>query len=154
MENKHIDSQTLKKFHSHQLGESASLALLEHVSQCTYCAALFAESFHDEMLVAPPRNLKEQILIEVSRTKPLSPKSQLFFYSLRVCAGMCGALFLLFTSFWNKPVLSYPIEKPSVSFDFLENVNTSLSDFTFQINETMNSFVTNQTTITGGNYND
>lgn len=154
MENKHITQEILYQYHHNQLSSTDTITFLDHVSQCTYCADKLAASFEQEMLIAAPRNLKERVLIEAERTKSAPAKKQFFFYSLRVCTAMCGALFLLFTSFTSSALPDLETQTNSVSSSFFEEVDSSLNNITQQINEKMNSFVKNQQFKNGGNYND
>lgn len=142
MEKQHITWEQLSKYHANQLLPDEELALLSHISKCTYCADLYAESFQrSSMLLPAPKNLKDSILVEVKHTKTVSSKKQFFFYSLRVCTAMCGALFLLFsahpeysTTFQNKVTIETETIQPS----FLDEVKDSIQDFTFTINEKVN----------------
>ena len=157
MENKHINKELLRKYHTNQLSPTETNAILTHISECTYCADLFAESFleHDRIISAP-KNLKESILVEVSKKKHDSTKRQLFFYSMRVCTAMCGALFLLFSSFWKDAMItSAPVTfTESRTESFFDTINDSMSQFTYEINDKMNLFSTKQPTNHGGNIDD
>ena len=157
MENKHINKEQLMKYHTNQLSVEETNTLLKHISECTYCADLFAESFLLHNMVIPaPKNLKESILVEVKNSKVASSKRQFFFYSFRVCTAMCGALFLLFSSFWsNETITSTPNNPNTISNSFLDNVNESMNEFTYQVNEKMNTFMFDKKlNKNGGNNND
>lgn len=157
MEHNHTNKEQLHNYHTNQLSVEETNALLEHISQCTYCADLFAASFLEEnRIISAPKNLKEGILVEVNNAKEHSSKRQLFFYSFRVCTAMCGALFLLFSSFWSNETISSPQKySHTVSSSFLDNMNKSMNEITYQINDKMNTFMSDKNLYkNGGNNND
>ncbi len=159
MENKHINKELLNRYHNNQLSSEETASLLKHISECTYCADLFAESFiENDCIIPAPKTLKESILVHVAKKKSNASKRQLFFYSMRVCTAMCGALFLLFSTSWKDAMIS---NSPSTYTDagadtFMDNMNESMFQFTNQINETMNTLIYNKQIKNndGGNNND
>ncbi|MFA9465197.1 MAG: hypothetical protein ACERKN_13015 [Velocimicrobium sp.] len=153
----HINKKLLNQYHANELTTDETSQLLEHISHCTYCADLFAESFSEYNRILPaPKNLKESILFQVSKNKEATTHRQFFFYSLRVCTAMCGALFLLFSSFWNpSTILPTPVYTQSYSETFLNHMNDSMNEFTEQVNDKMNRFIIDEPqTNNGGKIND
>lgn len=155
MNNPHMNKELLNRFHDNNLSDNEIISLLDHISKCTYCADAFAASFHDENLFKAPKNLKEQVLINAQSIR-VFPRRQLFFYSLRVCAAMCGALFILFSTMTMDSSISRQFTIPkrpaaeyqAKTFSFMEDLNESMNQFTYRINEKMNNFVKNTTNKT------
>ncbi len=168
MVNEHITKEMLKAFHEKRLKSKEQQCLLEHISHCTYCASMFASSFTEETLLTAPRTIKEEVFAQVEKLRP-SPKRQLFFYSLRVSAAMCGALLILFATtripdtiapnFISNHSISETVDSISDTEDsisdtanlsftkepgLLEGLNLSLNKLTYQIDEKMNSFVSSE----------
>ncbi len=159
MDNQHIKKDQLKMYHKNQLSLEETDSLLTHISECTYCADLFAASFiENDCIIPAPKTLKESILLHVKKKKSNATKRQLFFYSMRVCTAMCGALFLLFSSSWKDAMISNTLSTyTNANADtIMDTMNESIFQFTDQINETMNMFIFNKhiTNNNGGNNND
>ena len=159
MDNQHINKEQLKMYHKNQLSLEETDSLLTHISECTYCADLFAASFiENDCIVPAPKPLKESILFHIAKKKSNATKRQLFFYSMRVCTAMCGALFLLFSSSWKDAMMSNPpyTYTDAKTDSFVNTMNESMFQFTNQINETMNTFIFNKQIKNndGGNHND
>lgn len=143
---KHLTQEALEAFHNNQLDKDSYLQLLEHTSHCTYCADLFAASFHQARQLSAPPQLKENILLKASRTRILKPvlpwnvqkNRQLFFYSLKVCAAMCGALMIMVSSM----NVSYDRQDSAPVHSILEDINSSMRGISDKMNQQMNSFIT------------
>lgn len=143
METQHINRDLLKKYHANLLSTEENRRLLEHTGKCICCADLFAASFTENNGLMPaPKNLKNGILLEASRKKELFARRQWFFYSMRVCTAMCGALFLLFSSTWKDAAISPAdnISSSSQMDSILNNVQESMDSFTIQLHEKINAF--------------
>lgn len=161
MNNPHINKELLDRFHDNMLTGNETISLLDHISKCTYCADVFASSFQNEKMLHAPSNLRESILLKTHDIR-VFPRRQLFFYSLRVCAAMCGALFILFSAANGGPNIKEQITIPQKtaaqsqqdSPSFIEELNNSLNRLTLRINERMNDFVTNKPNDTEVNNND
>lgn len=149
-DNKHITKEELTKFHNNELSDQKLAAFLQHITECTYCADQFAESF-EPVLISAPVNLKEQILTAKRPFKQLSAKKQFFLYSTKVCVAMCGALILLFTiSFSSIPdIQAQNRKKEAIQTEtewkakkaFTTSINTSMDAFATRINNRMSSIV-------------
>jgi hypothetical protein len=102
----HISPEMLTQFHKNELSKEDYFMVLEHISNCTYCADLFAQSFDENQLIQAPHYLKDSIMEKAEKQVKLplpsisriSRRKQLLFYSLKVCAATLGALMLLFFS--------------------------------------------------------
>lgn len=155
--NLHVTKEQLEKFHTNQLSLVETTNLMQHISQCTYCADQFAESFESHTIHAPA-NLKEEILVKAEKkiqlNKPMqkiSAQKQFFLYSTKVCAAMCGALVLLFTSsFQSTPNIEMKSKVPLPTVkeqtytpkkSILSSINSSLNQFTVTMNGHINSIM-------------
>lgn len=161
MNNPHINKELLDRFHDNKLTGNETISLLDHISKCTYCADVFASSFQNKRLLHTPANLRESILLKTQDMR-VFPRRQLFFYSLRVCAAMCGALFILFSAANGGPGIKEQITIPQKAVSqsqqqspsFMEELNNSLNQLAVRINERMNDFVTAKPNDTEVNNND
>ena len=145
----HITKEQLAAFHNNQLSQDETSKILEHIAHCTYCSDLFAESFQPYAIIKAPPGLKESILTKTKRKHntislihwKTSKNRQMFFYSLKVCAAMCGALLIMFTSMRvdmekNNYVTK---ERPTLNMGVLESLNSTMRDYYKTIdNETVN----------------
>lgn len=155
--NLHVTKEQLEQFHTNQLSLEETTDLMQHISQCTYCADRLAESFESHTIHAPA-NLKEEILIKAEKKiqlntplQKISAQKQFFLYSTKVCAAMCGALVLLFTSSFQstqniemKSKVPLPIEQEqtySPKESILSSINSSLNQFTVTMNGHINSIM-------------
>lgn len=83
--------------------EQQSLEYLESITKRDFDLELFADQIESSYMISAPMDLKASILKEAARpevqleikTRKLSRKAQLFYYSLKVGTAVAGALFLL-----------------------------------------------------------
>lgn len=153
-DNPHINKDELERFHGNRLTEEEKLELLGHISNCTFCADQFAQSF-TKILCPAPANLKERILIrtEAETEKRLrnrfffgmgsSKKLSFYLYTAKVCAAMCGALVILCS------ITFTPLQSPTASISlsdghssFITELNAATNWIAQSINSHMNSLVT------------
>lgn len=142
----HISDESFRAFQENRLSASELKEILEHTSHCTFCADRLAKSFEEASLYRAPKNFKEAILtkteppVQAPKFPGLTMRQQLFFYSTKICVAMGIVLFILFTlpvnENFNKPVLPER-QKPSVT----EQLNNSLNQAAYSINEKMNEFL-------------
>lgn len=150
----HVTEEQLQSFFEHTMDSKLELQLLEHVSQCTMCAAYLADCLEHKPLLALPNNLKEELNNEIIKQSSLQTnlkkepftikqlKMQLFLYSIRVGIAMCIALFLLFSSNKIPIIQETAILKLTQFYDaneqetaaFIENFSYSVEQLTDKIN--------------------
>lgn len=83
----------------HELTEE----MLHHITECDYCADLFADYTQDHMLLSAPPDMAEAILKRsrqldvhmIAKSNELSKKMQLILYSLKVGAAALAAIMLI-----------------------------------------------------------
>lgn len=86
-----------------KLNDKQPLEYLEAMTKRDFDLELFADQIESEYGISAPRDLKASILKEAARpeiqlevkTRELSRKAQLFFYTLKVGTAVAGALLLL-----------------------------------------------------------
>ena len=108
MGNNHIDQEIMERFLNGHTTEEEKIEIFTHASSCEFCSERLMMLCEREQPMAMPRNLKESILMGTKRIIPRSPKKQFWFYSIKVCAAMCAALIILFTSSAGETSLREP----------------------------------------------
>jgi hypothetical protein len=147
----HVTKEMLDAFHKNQLSDDDYMQVLEHTAKCTYCASLFAASFDQDRIIKAPPGLKESILTKANKRTIPSPslpwknskRRQMFIYSLKVCAAMCGALLIMISSMRiDLQEVNFDQQSKTTEFHFWDDLNDSMKSFSDGINEKMNSIVT------------
>lgn len=95
----HTDSEKLKLLLNGQLSAEESTRILEHIAECDECAERMALITLELPTVAPPEGLYEEVLSAAAKEKSREKRKSenLLMYSIRVTAGICAALVMLFT---------------------------------------------------------
>lgn len=144
----HISEEEIKKFHTHELSLEEFRQVLEHTSDCTFCAKRLADSIEAARPYRAPANFKEAVLQRVnagSKEPQLSfaaRKKQYLFYSTKVCAAAALALLFLFSLPAQEPTAASreQLLKPALT----EQLNTVLNSTASSLNEKINYFFLNQ----------
>lgn len=97
---KHLSDQEISNYYLGNMSQDEEMNLLIHTAQCSFCAGRLASAFPERELIAPPPELKNQILRTVRKKQfyKSNPKREFYFYSAKVIAGVCMALTLLLSA--------------------------------------------------------
>lgn len=148
----HIEKDVLRKLYEGQLPIDKQIDVLEHISSCEYCAAMFAEVAEEMTLESAPANLKSSILHQANtfpmqnqaavlpiqlRTKPhmLSKQLQLLLYSMKIGVAAACAILMIFATNIGTMNLKYTPESADfskitkVTDKFTESVNSWTDQF-------------------------
>lgn len=128
----HIDTKDLQAFHHGELTSQQEQDLLEHIGSCEHCAALFAQSF-DQDLAHMPSNLKTTIIekSQYLKSDQQTLKEKFYRYCVQVSIAVCFSLVLVF----------YPLEDTSFRFQnhnparYLKQLQEEINSRTEQLNK-------------------
>lgn len=130
---RHMSPEDLKSLRKGTLYEAERLSLLEHMSDCSLCAARYAGCFEADELLEVPSGFRENLL---SRLKPeRDDKRQMLFYSIRVAIAACATLIFIFSGALNfvaslgTMLKGYEVRGQYVA----ETVNIGFQDFSKRI---------------------
>ncbi|RKI40632.1 hypothetical protein D7V86_05265 [bacterium D16-51] len=105
----HIEEELLQAYVRNRLPAGQEQAVMRHIAVCDSCARRFAALMEKGMLVAPPPDLKKEILEKtVNQKSPVSgqegfwrkrsgQRKELLAYSARVVFAMAASIMILFT---------------------------------------------------------
>lgn len=138
MKNKHVTEEGIRNMLHNQLSLEEIEQIQNHLTQCTYCAEIFAKIVEQGYLTVPPPDMKEHILRKsktIRKRREYSKKMQLLFYSLRVGAAMCFSLLLLFATDYkpSKTNIKNSEEKAGFQLEILDNINRNINEVTTKI---------------------
>lgn len=137
--NTHFSESELLSFIHNELDADATIEILEHLSTCDTCSGLYGDLLMQSSLISAPHYMKSALLEQVARQNEianitmrsqLSARKQLFFYSLRVTAAMCGALFFLFSGTLSAHNSITPKINTNIATDTLTQMHDRFSQFT------------------------
>ncbi len=100
----HADDLTLKLLLKGELGSTETAQLMQHIAECDGCADRFAELTLSMATLEPPSGLYEEVLAATAKEQSGQRKKQesLLMYSIRVIAGVCAAIVMLFSGLFEK----------------------------------------------------
>lgn len=148
-ERSHITEKIWIAITEDTISQDDFMQILEHTSECTWCAERLAEALMQEDAASePPSYLPEQIL---ERTKQLdvqatvtirqtSKKLQLFLYSLKVGAAVAFSLLILGVTANFQDVSFTQLEMPAAEQEEKETVLKKVSQAADSATEKMNEF--------------
>ena len=95
----HADDKKLTLLLRGGLSESEKAKVMEHIAECDECADRMACLTLDMAAVDPPAGMSEDILAAAARenTREKRRQDNLLMYSVRVVAGICAALVMIFS---------------------------------------------------------
>lgn len=139
----HIERTTLEKLCCGELPLDEQMEVLEHMSSCDYCAAVFAEIAEEKALMRAPTNLKSSILKQAgelpvqlqAKQFVLSKRLQLMLYSLKIGVAAASAILMIFmantdTMLFHRTATYADFTKiTKVTDRFTESVNTFTDQF-------------------------
>ena len=94
----HADDKKLTLLLRGGLSESEKAKVMEHIAECDECADRMADLTLD-MACDPPAGMNEDILAAAAKENTREKRRQynLLMYSVRVVAGICAALVMIFS---------------------------------------------------------
>lgn len=128
----HISEDEFDLFIQGNMDQTQTIAFLEHIGACNFCADQLEAHMTLDMLPAP-RSFKDNLLTATKRpeiqlarrAQETSKRMQLLFYSLKVGTAAAGALLLLFLTMNFTNMDGLPKEQNSVKWN---EKNFSLTD--------------------------
>ena len=142
----HADELKLKMLLTGELDSSQSTALMQHIAECEECSERFADLTLSIATVSPPEGLYEEVLAAAAKEHTAQQKKQesLLMYSIRVIAGICAAIVMLFSGLFEKITqIDFDISKVSdagrsISDGLNEGIN-NIADKLFNWEENNNA---------------
>ena len=100
----HADDKKLTLLLRGGLSESEKAKGMEHIAECDECADRMACLTLDMAAVDPPAGMSEDILAAAARenTREKRRQDNLLLYSVRVVAGICAALVMIFSGAYSR----------------------------------------------------
>ncbi|MCI7814542.1 MAG: hypothetical protein SO016_07145 [Lachnospiraceae bacterium] len=135
----HINEEMMGKFLSGQTTGEEEIEILTHASSCEFCSERLTLLTEKQQPMAMPRNLRESILRGTDRIVPRSPKKQIWFYSMKVCAAMAAAIVILFATSFREPEVTHlprqnvQTEMPKPGKSLTEKLGNAVDRLTWKI---------------------
>lgn len=100
----HADDERIELLLRGELSESEKAKVMEHIAKCDECADRMADLTLDMATVSPPAGMSEDILAAAAKEKTREKRRQdnLLMYSVRVVAGICAALVMIFSGAFKR----------------------------------------------------
>ncbi len=142
----HVSENEWKIFYN---SGSNKVRVLEHVSECDYCAARMADMIPQEELINPAPYLKTEILNKTVNYHMVKKKAlgiDYMLYCVKIGLAMCFALFVLFSGNLRgieKSDRQYSHEQTAAGFeqDGSHNaISGKIRDAAGSVNKTINDF--------------
>ncbi|MBQ2775665.1 MAG: hypothetical protein IJF40_07260 [Clostridia bacterium] len=120
----HADDLKLKLLLKGELDSIQSAELMQHISECDECAEHFSDLTLSMATIEPPSGLYEEVLAAAAKEQSTQQKKQesLLMYSIRVIAGICAAIVMLFSGLFEK------ITKMDFDMSKVSDAGRSISD--------------------------
>lgn len=129
----HLNDSQINRLISGQIAPDEKQELLEHIGSCDICSEKLADSTLCACVLIPPEGMYEQVLSAAAKEKSDRRKKSeiLFLYSMRVIAGVCAAIVLMYTGMFEKIVnFNYDMTKVNdVSYSISEHLQNNLNKF-------------------------
>lgn len=148
----HTEDEKLKLLLNGQLSADEAEMLMVHISECDECAERMACITLEMPTVVPPEGLYEEVLAAAAREKSSEKRKSenLLMYSIRVMAGLCAALAMLFSGVFENVMKLSDIDMSSVTdrgYSITRSIDEGFDEFKQKISEFKFE------TKTGGNNN-
>ena len=135
---RHLSPEELRALKEGTFQDAEIMSLLEHISDCSLCAAKFAGCFREDELLEVPSGFRENIMSRLEPEKVNNYKvdqRQQMLYSIRVAIAACTTLVLIFSGALN---LIAGLDNKLKGYDFqgqrvVETINTSFQDFSQKV---------------------
>ena len=135
----HADDKRITLLLRGELSESEAAEVMEHIAKCDECADRMADLTLDMACVDPPAGMNEDILAAAAKenTREKRRQDNLLMYSVRVVAGICAALVMIFSG----------------AFRHITKINDKSRSISQSIDESFNEFKQKISDL-GGNNNE
>ena len=141
----HIEKEVLEKLYRGELPLEEQLEVLDHMSNCDYCASAFANVAEEMTLMTAPKNLKSSILHQAgelpvqlqAKQYILSKRMQLMLYSMKIGVAVACAILMIFTVNMN----AIPKNSSTVNKKEITNITTLTDKFTQSVNSITDQFM-------------
>ena len=135
----HADDKRITLLLRGELSESEAAEVMEHIAKCDECADRMADLTLDMACVDPPAGINEDILAAAAKenTREKRRQDNLLMYSVRVVAGICAALVMIFSG----------------AFRHITKINDKSRSISQSIDESFNEFKQKISDL-GGNNNE
>lgn len=97
---RHVSDSQIQRYYAHGMKETEERGLLEHISECEYCAGRWANAFPMQEMLIPPvslrADLERQIQQERTPQKRMKSYRAWYQYCAKVILAMGFAIIVLF----------------------------------------------------------
>lgn len=136
----HTDDEKLKLLLSGSLSADEFAKVMEHIAECDECADRMACITLEMPTVAPPEGMYEEVLAAAAKEKSCEKRKgeNLLMYSIRVTAGICAALVMLFTGAFENVMKLSEIDMSKVTdreHSITRTIDESFGEFKQKVSE-------------------
>lgn len=136
----HADDKELTLLLRGGLSESEKAKVMEHIAECDECADRMACLTLDMAAVDPPAGINEDILAAAAKenTREKRRQDNLLMYSVRVVAGICAALVMIFSGAFRHITKINDIDMSKIndkSRSISQSIDESFSEFKQKISD-------------------
>ena len=133
----HADDKRIMLLLRGELSESEAAEVMEHIAKCDECADRMAL---DMACVDPPAGMSEEILAAAAKEKTREKRRQdnLLMYSVRVVAGICAALVMIFSGAFRHITKINDIDMSKIndkSRSISQSIDESFNEFKQKISD-------------------
>lgn len=103
----HLSVETVVKLKEGTLNDEELMIVLDHITECTECAGVLADSYNENELVDVPEGFEENVTLKISETEHIKvndkkhTKFNFNFYCMKVIAAASIAILMLFSNELN-----------------------------------------------------
>ena len=135
----HADDKKLTLLLRGGLSESEKAKVMEHIAKCDECADRMADLTLDRA-IDPPAGMSEDILAAAARenTREKRRQDNLLMYSVRVVAGICAALVMIFSGAFRHITKINDIDMSKIndkSRSISQSIDESFNEFKQKISD-------------------
>lgn len=136
----HADDKKLTLLLRGGLSESEKAKVMEHIAKCDECADRMADLTLDMAAIDPPAGMSEDILAAAARenTREKRRQDNLLMYSVRVVAGICAALVMIFSGAFRHITKINDIDMSEIndkSRSISQSIDESFNEFKQKISD-------------------
>ena len=136
----HADDKKLTLLLRGGLSESEKAKVMEHIAECDECADRMACLTLDMAAIDPPAGMSEDILAAAARenTREKRRQDNLLMYSVRVVAGICAALVMIFSGAFKHISKINDIDMSKLNYksrSISQSIDESFSEFKQKISD-------------------
>ena len=135
----HADDKKLTLLLRGELSESEAAEVMEHIAKCDECADRMADLTLD-MACVDPAGMSEDILAAAAKenTREKRRQDNLLMYSVRVVAGICSALVMIFSGAFRHITKINDIDMSKIndkSRSISQSIDESFNEFKQKISD-------------------